>query len=412
MSTIKELREQQARISTEAQAKFNEITDDTPESRVVEIEREFDAMMEACDKLEDRANKLAKAEAHQRKAEEIDFSTAAPVESRQSREVQIDKKPEYREIFRDFLRHGVSEMSAEERSILREHRAQSVGTDSAGGFTVPTEFVAELVSSMVAYSPMFDESVTRQLVTASGNPLEMPTNDDTGNTAVLLAENTAASEDDTTFGQITLGAYKYTSGLIKVSAELMQDSAINVEAEIRRMMAKRFGRGVGAALTTGTGSSQPNGIVTAAGTGTSALVSSITFDNLIDLQHSVDPAYREAPNTVFMFNDATLQALRKIKDSDGNYIWQAANVQTGAGPTILGERYVVNQGMADIGASAVSVLYGDMEKYVVRRARDIDIKRLDERYAEADQVAFVGFTRVDGEILDSAAIKKLTHAAA
>lgn len=406
---IKELRQQQAQIATNARAKFDEIKDDTPEARAAEIEREFDAMMAEHDKLGQRAERLERAERAQRASEQI--ADPAPVEARQSREVQIDAKPEYREVFRDFLRHGMGDMTSEERAILREHRAQSVGTDSAGGFTVPTDFVNELIVSMQAYSPMFDGNVTRQLVTASGNPLEMPSLNDTTNVAVLLAENTGASEDDTTFGQITLNAYKYTSGLIRVSAELMQDSAINVEAEIRNLMAVRFGRGVGAALTTGSGSSQPNGIVTAAGAGITGAVSSISFDNLIDLQHSVDPAYRANPNTAFMFNDSTLQALRKIKDSDGNYIWQAANVQTGAGPTLLGERYVVNQAMADIGASAVSVVYGDMDKYIVRRARDIDIKRLDERYAEADQVAFVGFVRVDGEILDSAAIKKLAHAA-
>lgn len=411
MANAKELREQQARILTEARAKFDEIKDSTPAERAAEIEREFDAMMADHDKIGERLQRMERAETAQRALEQIDLRTAAPVEARQSRNIEIDARPEYREVFRNFLVHGAADLSAEERAILREHRAQSVGTDSAGGFTVPTEFVAELVVSMAAYSPMFDQNVTRQLVTASGAPIEMPTLNDLSNTAVLLAENTAAAEDDTTFGQVTLSAYKYTSGLIKVSAELMQDSAINVEAEIRRLMAVRFGRGVGAALTTGTGSSQPSGIVTGASAGVTGAASAITFDNLIDLQHSVDPAYRVSPNAAFMFNDATLQALRKLKDNDGNYIWQAANVQTGAGPTLLGQRYVVNQAMANIGASNVSVLFGDMDKYIVRRARDIDIKRLDERYAEADQIAFVGFVRVDGRMLDTAAIKKLTHAA-
>jgi HK97 family phage major capsid protein len=411
MADTKALREKMANLAIEARAKLSEVADNTPEERAAEIEREFDAMMAEHDKLEERVGRMERAEAAQRKLEEINERTAAPVETKQSRAIEFDASVDYRSAFGEYLRHGFGDLPSEMRAALRENRAQSAGTNSEGGFTVPTELIPELIKSMAAYSPLFDENITRQLVTASGNPLTMPTTNDTSKTAVLLAENTAATDNDAVFGQVTLGAYKYTSGLIKVSNELLQDTAINLEAELRGLMAERFGRGVGAALTTGTGSNQPNGIVTAAGAGITGAVSTISFDNLIDLQHSVDPAYRRAPSTAFMFNDSTLQTLRKIKDSEGNYIWQPASVATGAAATILGEQYVINQAMANIGASAVSVLYGDMQKFIVRRARPIDIKRLDERFAEADQVAFVGFVRVDSTILDSAAIKKLTHAA-
>ncbi len=411
MAEIKDLREKMANIATEARSKLSEVADDTPEERAAEIEREFDAMMADHDKLAERVARMEKLDDAQRKLEAINERTAAPMEAKESREINVSDEIDYRGAFNEYLRHGFGDLPREAREALREHRAQSAGTNSEGGFTVPTELIPELIKSMVAYSPLFDENVTRQLVTAAGNPLTMPTTNDTGNTAVLLAENTAASEDDATFGQVTLGAFKFTSGLIKVSNELLQDTAINLEAELRSLMAERFGRGIGASLTTGTGSDQPTGIVTGAGTGFEAGATAITFDDLIELQHSVDSAYRRSPNTAFMFNDSTLKALRKIKDSEGNYIWQPASVQTGAAETILGETYVVNPAMADIGAENVSVLYGDMEKFIVRRARPIDIKRLDERYAEADQVAFVGFARVDSKVLDNAAIKKLTHAA-
>ncbi len=410
MAEAKDLREKMAKLATEARSKLSEVTDETPEERAGEIEREFDAMMAEHDKLAERVERMEKLDDAQRKLEAINERTAAPVEAKESREINVSGEIDYRGAFNEYLRYGFGDLPREAREALRENRAQSAGTNSEGGFTVPTELIPELIKSMVAYSPMFDENVTRQLVTAAGNPLTMPTVDDTGNTAVLLGENSAASDDDTAFGQVTLGAYKYTSGLIKVSNELLQDTAINLESELRLLMAERFGRGVGAALTTGTGSSQPTGIVTAAGAGVTGSASAIDFDDLIDLQHSVDSAYRRSPNTALMFNDSTLQALRKIKDNDGNYIWQPASVQTGAAATILGESYVINPAMSDIGTGNVSVLYGDMEKFIVRRARPIDIKRLDERYAEADQVAFVGFARVDSAILDSAAIKKLTHA--
>lgn len=410
MADVKDLREKMANIATEARSKLSEVTDETPAERAAEVEREFDAMMADHDALGERVERMEKLAAAERKLEALDERTAAPVEAKESRDINVGDDVDYRSAFNEYLRYGFGDLPREAREALREQRAQSAGTNSEGGFTVPTELIPELIKSMVAYSPMFDENVTRQLVTAAGNPLTMPTTDDTGNSATLLAENTGASDLDASFGQVTLGAFKYTSGLIKVSNELLQDSAINLEAELRSLMAERFGRGVGAALTTGTGSGQPNGIVTAAGAGITGSVSAISFDDLIDLQHSVDSAYRRAPNTAFMFNDSTLQALRKIKDSEGNYIWQPASVQTGAAATILGESYVINPAMADIGTGNVSTLYGDMEKFIVRRARPIDIKRLDERFAEADQVGFVGFVRVDSEILDAAAIKKLTHA--
>ncbi len=409
MAEVKDLREKMANIATEARSKLSEVTDETPEERAGEIEREFDAMMADHDKLAERVERMEKLDDAQRKLEAINERTAAPMEAKESREINVSDEIDYRGAFNEYLRHGFGDLPREAREALREHRAQSAGTNSEGGFTVPEELIPELIKSMVAYSPLFDENITRQLVTSAGNPLTMPTTNDTGNTAVLLAENAAASEDDATFGQITLGAFKFTSGLIKVSNELLQDTAINLEAELRSLMAERFGRGIGASLTTGSGSSEPTGIVTSAGAGVTADPSAISFDDLIDLQHSVDPAYRSAPTTSFMFNDSTLQALRKLKDNEDNYIWQPASVQTGAAATILGETYVVNQAMADIGTTNVSVLYGDMQKFIVRRARPIDIKRLDERYAEADQVAFVGFARVDSAMLDNAAIKKITH---
>lgn len=417
---IKELREKQEKLVADARAKLDEIQDDTPQERADEIEREYDAIMAEHDRIDQRAEREEQHEAAQRAAEERQEQARDDRRPRgedrssdreNADEEARDREPTYEDAFRSYI--CFEELTPELRAVMRENRAQSVGTDTAGGYTVPTGFLNELITAMVAYSPMFDENLVRQIVTASGNSLEIPTMDDTANQAVLIAENTAASEEDLDFDQIVLGAYKYTSGLIKVSSELMQDSAINVEAEIRNAMAVRFGRGIGAALTTADGASKPHGIVPAAGAGlTTAAAAAITFDELIDLQHSVDPAYRRAPSTAFMFNDDTLKALRKLKDNDGNYIWQPANVQTGAPAMILNERYVINQGMADVAADARAVIYGDMQKYAVRRVRDVGIRRLDELFAVSDQTAFVGFARVDGEILDAGAIKALVQAAA
>ena len=120
---------------------------------------------------------------------------------------------------------------------------------------------------------------------------------------------------------------------------------------------------------------------------------------------SIDPAYRTDPSVGFMFNDKTLKALRKLKDGDGNYIWQAANVQTGAPNSLLGYRYNINQACADVGTSAKSILFGAMNRYIVRRVREFAVKRLVERYADYDQVGFIGFARYDGDLMDTAAVK-------
>ena len=412
--TLKEMREKQRKLVDDARAKLDEIADDTSPEQATEIEQSYDAIMAEHDRIDERAAREEQLEKRQREAEEREErgdDRRPRGEDRGGEREDEQDAATYDQAFRSYVANGMGDIDPEHRKLLRENRAQSVGTDNKGGFLVPQGFLAELVMSMAAYSPMFDESVTRQLVTATGNNLEIPTEDDTANEATLIAEATAVAESDVTLGQISLDAYKYTSGLIKVSSELMQDAAINPEQIVRNAMATRFGRGIGKALTIGDGVGKPNGIVTAAGAGvTAAGAAAITFDELIDLQHSIDPAYRNAPSVGWMFHDDTFKLLRKIKDGDGNYIWQPASVQTGAPASLLGDSYRINQAMSAPSAGARTVLYGDMQKYVTRRVRDVAIRRLDERYAESDQTAFVGFARVDGEILDAAAIKALTQA--
>lgn len=259
---------------------------------------------------------------------------------------------------------------------------------------------------------MLDPGVTRVLTTTAGNSIPWPTMDDTSNEGSLIGENTQVTESDLAFGTKTLEAYKYTSCVVLVSAELLQDSAIDVEGTVRSAMAERIGRIGNRHLTVGTGSSQPNGIVTAATAVTGvAAAAAITFDNLIDLFHAVDPAYRDDPSARWMFNDGTLKALRKIKDAEDRYVWQPADVRTGAPATILEKPYSINQAVAAIGASNKSVVFGAFNRYVVRMVREFAIRRLVERYADYDQTGFIGFTRLDGELLDATAVKTLQHAA-
>ncbi|MDX0719702.1 phage major capsid protein [Sinorhizobium medicae] len=412
MSNITELREKQQKLVSDARALLADIKDDTAEARVAELESQHDAAMAEYDRLEARIKREEALEARERDLNAADDRRP----NGEDRSVQGGPQENADEAraaaFRSYLRHGLEDMPAEERKIVREMRAQAVGTDSKGGYLVPEGFMAELVKSLKAWGPMLDPGITRVLTTTAGNSIPWPTMDDTSNEGALIGENTQVTESEVAFGTKTLEAYKYTSGVVLVSAELLQDSAIDVEGTVRSAMAERIGRIGNRHLTVGTGSSQPNGIITAATAVTGvAAAAAITFDNLIDLFHAVDPAYRDDPSARWMFNDGTLKALRKIKDVEDRYVWQPADVRTGAPATILEKPYSINQAVAAIGASNKSVVFGAFNRYVVRMVREFAIRRLVERYADYDQTGFIGFTRLDGELLDAAAVKTLQHAA-
>lgn len=411
MSRIVELRDRQQQIASEARERLNQIEAETDEARVAELESQHDAAMAEHDRIEEQIAREEQVEAMERRAEE-ERARQRPNGGDRRAPAGGGEERTYEQAFDEYLRRGLDGVTDADRVLIREHRAQST-TDGAGGYTIPTGFLAELIVSLKMWGPMLDPGITRELVTASGNQIEIPALNDTSNVGVRLAENTAAtSEGDLVFTQKVLDAYKYSSGPILVSNELLQDSALPFEQIVRDAMAERISRKVNADLTTGDGTGDPNGIVTASTLGkTAAATAAVTFDELIDLVHAIDPAYRAAATCRFMFNDSTLQALRKLKDGDGNYLWQPADGRTGSPATILGYGFAINQAVDSLAAAKKAILFGDFNKYVVRRVREFAVRRLDERYAEYDQVGFIGFARFDGELLDTAAVKHLITAA-
>lgn len=416
---IIELRERQARLVANARAKLDEITDDTSEARAKEIETEYDRMMAEYDQLDARIKREEKLiEAQER------MNAGDPRRPRgEDREARQEQAPEYKDVFNKAIRFGAAALTAEERNVLLAHRqelpqemrAQSTGTDSAGGYTVPEGFSGELDRAIAAWGPMWDANIVRELVTSSGNPLPWPTVDDTTKTGRIKAENAAVTDDgsdDVVFGQKQLDAYVYDTGMVRIPIELLQDSAFDMEALLNDLFGERLGRIANQVLTVGTGTNQPNGIVTASGVGkTAASATAIDPDELIDLVHSVDPAYRASPKCRWQFNDNTLAAIRKLKDGNGNYLWQMGDVRTGEPSTILGFGYSVNQAMPDIAAGAKPIIFGDHSRYVVRKVRGFSVLTLRERYAENFQIGMVGFKRFDGELLNNNAVKHLAMAA-
>jgi len=298
----------------------------------------------------------------------------------------------------------------DERRAFDEQRAALTGaqsTTTTGGYTTADATMQALEVALLSYGGM--RSVATVLRTDTGGPLPFPTSDDTAQKGEIIAENTTYNELEMTFGQLVLDAYKYSSKYIKVSVEFLQDTSINAAAFLGSALGLRIARITNDHFTTGTGSSQPNGVVTAA---TSSAVTfsgatSISYDNLVDLLHTVDPAYRDNGNGRWMFHDSALKMIKKVKvpqfsgDTAGYPLWRPGLLEGGEPDTILGYPYTINQSVATVATGVKSVLFGDFSKYQIRDVRDVTLLRLDERFAELGQVAFLAFSRHDGDLLDA-----------
>ncbi len=323
------------------------------------------------------------------------------------------KALEYRDAYRVWFTQGESGLNQEMRVLLSEKRGtntQLAGTANLGGYTIDTELFPQIVEAMKSYSGIFQ--ACRVISTTGGNTLYVPTVDDTATEANLIAEAAAITVQDLTFGQKQLDAYKYATQM-KVSWELMQDSAFNMDAEIRNAFAPRFGRALNTSCTTGTGSAQPNGVVTASTLGkTTASATAFTFAEITDLIHNVDPAYRTSETCGFMFHDVVLAAIKKlaIGASDARSLW-VPSWRDGEPDRIEGYRYWINQGMdSTINTASKIMLFGDFQYYVVRLVQELVTLRLNERYADNGLVGYIGYMRWDGECVNTAAIQHMLTA--
>lgn len=422
---LKEANAKLQTLRTQAVEALEEIRSNTDDSRTAELEARHDAIMADFDQTEKviereqrHENLLKRMEDRSREVRE-DRRPGGNGEQRGVDE-PADGKVTYRQAFYSYLANEgqIGALTAEERAVLKqgykaltdEQRAQTTGTNAAGGFTVPTELQAEIIKTMKAYGPMYDPGITRELVTTGGNPIPFPTVDDTANSGAATTQGVALTDDgsgDVVFGQRQLDGFSYATPWIRVSKELADDSIAVMETLLGELLGERLGRLANTQLTTGSGSGAPNGIATAAGLGvTAASATAVSYDEIIDLEHSVDPAYRESPRCRFMMHDTTLKAVRKLKDGQGNYLWQAGNVQGGIPNTINGRPYSINQAMAVPAASARYMLFGDFGKYFVRKVGAPLVGAIqDKDFWPGFGIA--GWIRFDGELMDTTAVKYL-----
>ena len=273
------------------------------------------------------------------------------------------------------------------------HNVLSEGVDANGGYLVPEEFERQIVDTLK------EENVMRRLckVITTSNERKIPVAA-THSTAAWTAENAAFTESNPTFSQKTIDAYKLTD-LIKVSGELLDDSAFDLESYIAREFAHAFSTAEEQAFCVGTGSSQPTGLFTANGGTvgvTAASSTAVTVDEVIALVYALKAPYRK--NAKFLMNDATVAAIRKLKDSYGNYLWQPS-VQAGQPDTFLGYELHTSPYVPTIAAGALSIAFGDFQNYWIADRTGRTVQRLNELYSTNGQVGFVASERVDGKII-------------
>jgi len=389
---------------------------------------------------------------------QIEGRAAVPAGGSVVRGAVASKAQEYRAAFMDYLKNGEPGMrsagnggqgaSPESLQLLREarkrivdakpeQRDQLAGTQSIvytlgtqGGYFVPAGFVHDIDQATKYYADLLN--TVRVITTKTGAVLPYPTSNDTDQAWHILGEGTEIQDQATNanyptpgvlptqdagnvaLGHVNFSAYKGSTGLIRVSLELLQDSDFDFEAFLAEQFATRLGRGYEAYFTNGNGSDMPTGIlpaiaasgavsVTASGSNAedgsgSTGTNSIGYQDIINLIHGVDPTYRKKAR--FMFHDLTLAHLKTRLDKYGRPFWIPA-AQVGQIDTLAGYPYVINQSFPQIAASATTIAFGDWSKFIVRKVKDLQVLRLDERFADFGEVAFVGFSRVDSNLVDA-----------
>jgi len=285
--------------------------------------------------------------------------------------------------------------------------ALQVGTDSEGGYLVPDEFERTLIEALE------EQNIFRQfarIIQTDSGERKIPVVASKG-TASWVDEEGQITDSDDSFSQVTLGAYKLAT-MIKVSEELMNDSVFPLESYISREFARRIGNKEEEAFFIGTGSGRPTGILNATGGAqvgkTTASTTAITLDEVIDLYYSLKSPYRS--KSVFITNDLTVKAIRKLKDTTGQYLWQPS-IREGTTDTLLGKPVYTSAYMPAIAASAKTIAFGDFSYYWIADRQGRIFKRLNELYATTGQIGFIATQRVDGKLILPEAVQVLQQAA-
>lgn len=409
---IKDLRDKRDVLAKEARNILDDTTGKYDGTRVDEIYAEIDAI----DARIEREQRQLDLEARMA-SEESDPDTPAP---RGNQRQPSQPGDEVRAIVFDaFVRGGENAVNRLPENVLNDYarevqNSQSTETGSEGGYLVPTTFSGQLLEAMAARGGV--RSVAAVQSTGSGEPIQWPTTDETAEEGEWLTENNPAADGDFSVGTVMIGAHLASSRVVTVPLALLQDAAIgNFDAMIRRLLSARLFRTTNKAYTIGDGAGKPTGIVNGADLGhttVAGMTDSFRWDDFTDLEHSVDPVYRN--DASWMFHDTSLKIAKKLKDGDGRPLW-LPGITSEAPAEVNGYGYTINQDMAEPAADADTILFGDMSKYQIRDVMDLTLYRFtDSAYAKKGQVGFMAMLRTDGKTIaaNNQAIKKMRQAAA
>lgn len=413
MKSIQELRERRAAKAQEARKILDDNTGDKWTPRHGEQVDTLYAEIEAIDGQIRRLEKAVELENENK----LDIIKPGDIDP---------KSP--KALFNKWVRQGDQALSAADWQVIRN--VMSTTTGSEGGFTVPSEISSTLYDAMRAFGAM--RTLAEVFRTADGRPLSFPTSDGTSEVGELIAQNVTATGQDPTFGTVALDVYKYSSKIVAAPIELLQDTTIDMESFIRKRLGQRLGRINNQHFTTGTGTAQPRGIATGSSVGrvgTTGQTTTIIYDDLVDLVHSVDPAYRTS-RSAFMTSDALMRVLRKLKDAQNRPLWLPsweAGISRGVGAShggyssedsvapfdlLMGYPIYVNNDMAVPAANARSLVFGDFSYYKVRDALEVQMFRFaDSNYVRLGQIGFLAWSRSGGNLVDTNAVKHYAHSA-
>jgi len=353
-----------------------------------EEQQKFDAMESDARSMMTQIETLERAaEMKKELAANAEAREAAPKQSRTA-------------IFGKYLKRGLAGLNAEER-------AQLTTTGASGGFLVPEGFSGVLDVATEFTGQV--ERVAKKLDTASGNPLDYPTVNDTGNDAAIKAEGGATTATDMTFGNVTFNSYNYTS-LVRVSKQLIDDAGFNLDSFLVEALGERVARATNIDFTSGDGTDKPKGIVAESLEGAEVATSgALVANDVLNLIHSIDPSYRNKSSFGLMCSGTIMALLQKLGvGSSNDFPIFIPSMTAGEPDKLFGYNVYYNNDMdSDLAAAEKVLIAADFDKYVVRRAGGINLIRLDERYMDEMEVGFLVSARRDGHAVDTRAIKHL-----
>lgn len=406
-SNIQQLRAKRAGIIEQARTIIN--STDSRTGMVPDAERRFDNLMVEADALQ----------------REIQFSELSPQSQRiragldlihngQAREEHV--QPEKR-AFDNYLKVGISGLDPDDRAIMQRRfhadspttirASQGTGSGGAGGYAVPDAAMHPMVEAMKLIGGLLPFATI--IPSETGADLPIPTDNETAVEGEIITENSQHNEGDIAISQVVLQSFMYSSKIVRVSIQLMDDAGFDFSSYVMRKLGERIGRITAKHWLVGDGSSKPRGIVTAASVGeTAASATAVTYDELVDLLHSVDPIYRQ--NGTWLMSDTTFAALRKLKDGQQRALY--GDMANASPNNLLGHKVSIDPNMPSMATGNKAILFGDLKTYYVRLVKGPRVLRLEERYADYAQLGFLGFLRADGDLVDGGggAVKALQMA--